>query len=261
MFKQTVLFTALAGLALTAVQADGSPIFVPNASFETIYKPGSTTITAEVPGNTWTNGTGPNAPMNGSSLANYSDNTTGEFVDIPGWVNVPGWEANYGWVENAAGVIAQQSAAFDGDYYYSGNGSNWGNSQGAATQSASALTTIAAGTDYTASMQVIGGVTPVFITLLADDVVIAPSSTVGQGDTSTWTTVSATYLAGDLAAYVGQELKIRVGWGDGDLDAENGQAVGTQSRLDLVTLTAVPEPGSLALLGLGGLLIARRRRS
>lgn len=31
--------------------------------------------------------------------------------------------------------------------------------------------------------------------------------------------------------------------------------------LDSVTITAVPEPGSLALLGLGGLLIARRRRA
>lgn len=33
-----------------------------------------------------------------------------------------------------------------------------------------------------------------------------------------------------------------------------------QGRLDNFSVTAVPEPGSLALLGLGGLMIARRRR-
>jgi hypothetical protein len=37
-------------------------------------------------------------------------------------------------------------------------------------------------------------------------------------------------------------------------------SAGSELNIDRVTLTAVPEPGSLALLGLGGLLIARRRR-
>lgn len=43
--------------------------------------------------------------------------------------------------------------------------------------------------------------------------------------------------------------------GDGDLATGNGRGVGA-----VLTGNVIPEPGSLALLGLGGLLIARRRR-
>lgn len=39
-----------------------------------------------------------------------------------------------------------------------------------------------------------------------------------------------------------------------------GDSASTDVLLDNVTVSEVPEPGSLALLGLGGLLIARRRR-
>ena len=42
---------------------------------------------------------------------------------------------------------------------------------------------------------------------------------------------------------------------DGDLSTGNGRGVAA-----VLTGTVIPEPGSLALLGLGGLLIARRRR-
>jgi len=41
---------------------------------------------------------------------------------------------------------------------------------------------------------------------------------------------------------------------------EGVDTVSNEPSIDTVTLTFVPEPGSLALLGLGGLLIARRRR-
>lgn len=41
---------------------------------------------------------------------------------------------------------------------------------------------------------------------------------------------------------------------------EEASTSGVDSFIDDVSITVVPEPGSLALLGLGGLLIARRRR-
>ena len=43
-------------------------------------------------------------------------------------------------------------------------------------------------------------------------------------------------------------------------DSSNGQSPVPFDTRFQVTLSTVPEPGSLALLGLGGLLIARRRR-
>lgn len=49
------------------------------------------------------------------------------------------------------------------------------------------------------------------------------------------------------------------------IDSINFEATNTQRAsdvaIDRIAFTVIPEPGSLALLGLGGLLIARRRRS
>lgn len=42
--------------------------------------------------------------------------------------------------------------------------------------------------------------------------------------------------------------------------SENAGNVGADAALKALSITEVPEPGSLALLGLGGLMIARRRR-
>jgi len=79
-------------------------------------------------------------------------------------------------------------------------------------------------------------------TVVAQDVEsLAPP--VGGSLTSTLT---YTALAGD--PLIGQSITIRLG------------GSGTQCNFDNVRLNGVPNPGSLALIGLGGLVASRRRR-
>jgi hypothetical protein len=69
-------------------------ITVANGDFEQIYKPDSGTITADLGGG-WTQGVGPNTPMD-DGIATYSDGTTGDAVDIPGWIGAD----PQGWIDN-----------------------------------------------------------------------------------------------------------------------------------------------------------------
>jgi hypothetical protein len=228
---------AMAGVALAtsfAVPVLAEDIPVPNGSFEMIYKPGSTTITAD-PLNGWTNGIGPDTPMQSGQIAAYSDGTTGTLVDIPGWINTPGIETSYDWLQGSGVVTRINAQAPDGDYFFSANGSNWGNPQGGAVDSDAPLTTVTTvGGDlsYTVSMLYNGPVSPVLIELLADGVPLLPSSSVDPPAPHAWDVVSRTYDAASLAGHLGESLTIRVGWGP--------EATGTQSHLDMVTLSYTP---------------------
>ncbi len=66
-----------------------------NPGFDTLYKPGSTSITASIPNESATQGFGQAYPvenLNGNldfATVNYSDGSAGHTVDVPGWTVLP----------------------------------------------------------------------------------------------------------------------------------------------------------------------------
>lgn len=219
-----------------AVASAPVSIPVPNGSFEQIYKPGSATVTADL-GEGWTQGLGPDTPMD-DGIATYSDGTTGDAIDIPGWIgaDVQGWidgGGTYGrdtTTGNRQGSVARQSATPDGLHYYLSNGGGWGNAAGGLIVSEASLATIEDGLTYTLSMLANGGATPIVLELLADGVALTPSDSVDPALSDDWQEFSRTYDAADLAGHAGASLTIRLGVGRG--------ASGSQSHLDAVSLVS-----------------------
>ena len=215
-------------------------ITVPNGDFEQIYQPGSDAITADL-GAGWTQGLGPNTPMD-NGTATYSDGTTGDSVDILGWIGADpqGWVDNGGTYTrdtsfpNRQGSVARQSDTPDGLYYYLSNGGGWGNPAGGLIVSDAPLATVEGGLTYTLSMLANGGATPVVLELLADGVALTPSSSVDPELSGDWQEFSRTYDAVSLDGHLGESLTICLGVGRG--------ASGGQSHFDAVLLSYVPEP-------------------
>jgi hypothetical protein len=214
---------------------------VPNGDFEEIYKPGSVAITADL-GSGWTHGVGPDAPMDGTQIAAYSDGTTGTSVDVPGWINTPGWPPSYDWPAGC-GSIAGQVTTPDGLYYYTVNGGGYGNAQGGTIVSEAPLGNVEDGT-YTLSMVANGAATPVVLELLAGGVALTPTSEVSPVLSDDWQEFSRTYDSGSLAGFLGEPLTIRLGVGP--------EASGTQSHFDNVKLSHSPEPLPTEILRLAG---------
>jgi len=215
-------------------------ITVPNGDFEQIYKPGSDSITADLGGG-WTQGLGSETPMD-DGIATYSDGTTGDAVDIPGWIgaDAQGWIDNGGTYDrdtnfpNRQGSVAAQIVTPDVLYYYLSNGGGWGNAAGGLIVSDASLGDVEDGT-YTLSMLATGPdgpATPVVLELLADGVALTPSSSVDPELSGDWQEFSRTYDAVSLTGHIGESLTIRLGVGRG--------ASGGQSCFDAVSLSYAP---------------------
>ncbi len=265
-----VLCLATALILGTAVSNElrAGTITVPNADFETLYKPG-TAVTGVVSAGGWTLGVGPECPIDSGSggVYEFSDASTGDFADIAGWI---GYDRQ-GWIDNGGSygrdqttghlqgsISSQFNHTVGGRQCYLANGGGWGNPAGGLIVSDAPLATVQSGLTYTLSMMANGrdggpGATPFVLKLLADGVALTPSSSVqpvlGGG---AWLEVSRTYDLASLAGSVGKDLTIVLGVDRG--------CVGNQTQFDDVSLDAIPEPATLSLLALGSLIAVRRSK-
>jgi hypothetical protein len=219
--------TVSAPVSTTTPLAGGEVVPVPNGDFETIYKPGSTTITATLAG--WTQGVGPECPID-SGQYNFSDATTGGVADIPGWVgydreNWIAWGGTYGRDETTGNLQGSVSTGNNhtpgGSNCYLANGAGWGNPAGGLIVSSAALGNIESNATYVLSMYANGSATPIVLELLADGVEITPTFSVDPSLSGTHQEFLRIYDVGDLAGHVGQAMTIVCGLGR---DAESAQS-------------------------------------
>lgn len=234
-------------LIVMAASAWADSIYVPDANFNTIYKPGytpgSTTVVSATSINGWANfvGTSTLARLAGStdkdgniiinSTVSWSDGTSSsahggvdpDYIDFPSWIGSGG---------------VQQSGS-DNSLCLAQNGNE-------RVRSTASLGTIAANTDYTLSADAKGvsfsnnaaTYNRLYLELLADDTAVTTASEIAT--TGSFVNYSVIFTAAQLQSYVGKLLKIEVG-GFGGYD---------QVQIDNVTLTttAVPEPMTLVSL-------------
>jgi hypothetical protein len=254
----TIVMVVVFAMVVGQVQAQMQAITVPNSDFELIYKPGSTTITGVISSGGWTQGVGSDCPID-SGTYNFSDASSGTLADIPGWLGYDrdGWIAKGGTygrdqtTGNLQGSVAAQGSIADIHSYLS-NGGGWGNSAGGLIVSKASLGTIAGNTSYLLSMQCVGDAGPKVLNLLANGVVITPTSSVEPDpeapDYGDLTEISRTYDVADLTGYIGQSMTIVLGVGRPDPDG----AFGAQTKFDSVSLSSEFAFGPTGLIPANG---------
>lgn len=226
----------VAGFVLAFSQVHSAEFTVPNGDFELIFKP-STAITASLSSGGWTQGVGPDCPIE-SGQYNFSDGTSGSDADIPGWLgyDIDGWIAHggtYGRDQTTGNLQGSVSNLGNhtpgGANCYLSNSTGWENPAGGLIVSAAPVGTIQANTKYTLSIYAQGDANPVVLNLLADGVIIEPTSAVSPTLSDSWQQFSRTYDAGDLVNYIGQSITIILG-----IDRDGS---GAQTKLDDVSLS------------------------
>ena len=167
-----------------------------------MYKPGTDyTVTAIFPGSGFTNytsGIGDNLAVKGSGIAEYSDGTTGGFVDMPGWVVIQG-------TNDLGNNRVDGTTGFNGFAAWGGD---------CRVESADSLGNMAGGATYTISAMINGGVAdgPLAFYLLAGGVAMTPSSSVEKVvPVNDWQLISRTFDADAIADHVGQPMTIVIG--------------------------------------------------
>jgi len=219
--------------SVTTPAADFVQVPIPNGGFDTIYKPGQTTITGTISG--YTKGVGPATTLSGGGKFNFSDNTSGILADVPGWI---GYDRD-GWIKyggtgpwgtqnwNLQGFLAAGGMK-DGGNAFSCNGAGWACREGGLIVSAAPIGKIQGNATYVLVGYGAGAVTPIVFKLLADGVEVTPTSATDPQLTGGWQKFSRTYAPADLAKHVGKEITIVCGLGR--------DAKGTQGSIDNLSL-------------------------
>ncbi len=239
-FRLPFLGLLMAAGLVASAWADS--IYVPDADFNTIYKPGytpgSTTVVSATALSGWANFAGTSSAKLSSwsdgtntyySTVNWSDGSTSSGA-TPDYVVLPGW----------AGTGAVQPSGPDGSISLALNGSE-------RMRSSAGLGTIVANTNYLLSADARGvsfsgnsaTFNRLYLNLLADDeaVLATPAEIVTTGSYANY---SVTFTAAQLQSFVGKSLKVEVG----------GFATYDQVQIDNVALNtqSIPEPTTLVSL-------------